>query len=370
MITQSSGPTYTVARLCEAQAACGAQVELHLVGEAPAGLDPRVEVHTYPQDSLLRPFCLSGAMKRGLATAAKRADVLHNHSLWLMPNIYPGAAVRGAGGRCRLVVSPRGTLSEWAMSQSRWKKAIVWRLLQRPVVAMADLIHATAESELDDVRRCGFSPPVAVLPNGIDAPAALPLRAKSGPRTLLFLSRIHPTKGVQHLLEAWAAVESKFPDWRLRIAGPLGGEYPCRMQDLAGSLGLARVDFAGELSGAAKSEAFAKADLFVLPSQSENFGIAVAEALAHGTPAIVSRGAPWAGLESHGCGWWIDRGPEALRCQLEKSMPMAPERLHEMGDSGRQWMLEKFSWPRVSARMLETYDWLLGREERPGWIHG
>ena len=144
--------------------------------------------------------------------------MVHNHSLWSMVNVASGWVVPGRGAK--LVVSPRGTLSAWALSRNRHVKRVLWPL-QKRVLARADLLHATSEVELAEIRAQGFTAPVAVIPNGIDLPDMRHgvKQGSDGMRTLLFLSRIHPTKAIDRLLAAWVQLQTRHPDWRLVIAG-------------------------------------------------------------------------------------------------------------------------------------------------------
>ncbi len=190
-----------------------------------------------------------------------------------------------------------------------------WRLMQKPALGATSCFHATAESEYKDIRRAGFRQPVAIIPNGIDLPP-ITLKHRGNARTLLFLGRVHPSKGLDLLLPAWRAVQDRFTDWRLIIAGPDNGGYLKRVQTLSDQLQLKRIEFLGELKGEQKWEAYREAELFVLPTYSENFGMTVAEALAAGVPAIVSKGAPWPGLEMRRVGWWIDVGLDPLVTSL------------------------------------------------------
>jgi glycosyltransferase involved in cell wall biosynthesis len=294
-------------------------------------------------------------------------DIMHSHGLWVMPNVYPGQAARSAN--TPLIVSPRGTLSAWALDRGRWKKRVFWRLMQRSAIDNAVCFHATAESEFDDIRRNGFTQPVCVVPNGIDIPDLFPADAGTNRvRKLLFLGRIHPGKGLDILLHAWGEVQRRFSAWELEIVGPDNDGYLAEMRQMASDLRLPRVYFRGPLFGAGKTRAFQDADIFVLPTRTENFGMTVAEALASGTPAIVSRGAPWGGLENHGAGWWIDIGVDPLIACLEQAMEYSPERLMTMGMSGRQWMQEEFSWDRVATMMLGTYRWIRNGGEVPEWV--
>jgi glycosyltransferase involved in cell wall biosynthesis len=131
------------------------------------------------------------------------------------------------------------------------------------------------------------------------------------------------------------------------------------MRTLGAELGVQRVVFAGELVGEQKADAYQRASVFVLPTRNENFGVAVAEALSHGTPAIVTKGAPWGGLHEHRCGWWVDFGVEPLVSALREAMNTSPSMSWEMGQRGRDWMRREFSWCAIGAQMEEVYKWVL-----------
>lgn len=363
---EASGPSYSVPRLCESLIGAGMNVQLAALewSSSPVILP---YLKSFPLGLGPRQLGVSPSMRDWLETEANsgQVDLIHNHSLWMMPNVYSGRACKT--GRSRLVVSPRGTLSDWAWSRSAQKKKIFWWLYQAAAIRAAALFHATAEGEFEDIRKCGFKQPVCVLPNGVDVPRfeETPMRAR---RQLLFLGRIHPVKGVDVLLRAWQAVEHRFPDWDLCIVGPDDGGYRREMEDLAARLGLKRVVFRGPLFGEEKLRAYRESSLFVLPTHSENFGIAVAEALAAGTPAIVTKGAPWRGLENQGAGWWIDIGVDPLIACLEKALDSKPATLAEMGRAGRDWMLRDYSWDRIGEKFEKTYRWILKGGETPSWV--
>ncbi len=364
---EASGPSYSVVRLCESVIEQGENVSLTALDWAPFALLPSF-LKTFPLGVGPRRLGRSPAMRRWLEEQARsgEANILHNHSLWMLPNLYSALAVKGTD--CKLVVSPRGTLSDWALNNSRWRKRLLWPWLVRPVMQEASMFHATAESEYEDIRRLGYRQPVAVIPNGIDIPEAKVAEKESDKRLLLFLGRIHKVKGVPNLLRAWSYVESKFTDWELVVAGPDNGGHLEEMQGLAQELGLERCRFVGALYGAEKARAYARAELYVLPTYSENFGMTVAEALASGTPAIVTKGAPWQGLESEGAGWWIDIGVEPLEACLRQALACSREELQQKGLRGRQWMIREYSWAHIGRQMMESYHWLLNGGERPEWI--
>jgi glycosyltransferase involved in cell wall biosynthesis len=358
---EASGPTYVIPRLCESLAILGHELTLSCL--AARGEIPGVTLDLHPQWPILSRFAISTSHARALRDKAACVDIIHNHSLWSMVNVAAGLVVPGR--RAKLVTSPHGTLSPWALSRSKAVKRVLWPL-QRRVLECADLLHATSEVEYQQIRAQGFTAPVAIIPNGIDLPALLPSKVQGDQRTLLFLGRIHPTKCVDRLLQAWHRLQDTHPDWRLVIAGRGEAEHEREVHELASALKLKRVEFPGPLYGADKSRAYFDADLFVLPTHSENFGMAVAEALAHGCPAVVSRGAPWSGLEAEGCGWWVEHDVDTLVQTLDVAMRLPADQLSEMGRKGRAWMERDFGWESVAQRMDAAYRWVVSGEDRPG----
>jgi len=289
--------------------------------------------------------------------ATEQVDVIHSHGLWMMPNVYPGDVCR-RHAKCRLFVSPRGTLSQWALGSNAVLKKAFWLVRQGRAVQRAACLHATAESEYADIRRIGLTQPVCVVPNGIDV-YPLDRPASTSRRQLLFLGRIHPVKGLDVLLKAWRVVQDRFPDWDLHLVGPDDRGHFESIRGLATAVGAERVMFRGPLYGEQKRRAFSAASVYVLPTKSENFGITVAEALAAGTPAIVTTAAPWSGLEPHNAGWWIEPGVDALVAALERALATSPSRLAEMGLHGRDWMQRDFGWHSVAEQLAAAYTWVL-----------
>lgn len=364
----SSGPSLSVPSLSAALASAGCAVQLMALEPAPAEL---VFGHStfFPCNRLPLAGRLGASTQLlgALIQAAKTSDIMHTNSLWMMPNIYPERAIKGTN--CKLVVSPRGTLSAWALQRSRVRKWLVTLLGQRRCLNAAHCIHATSMDELSQIRRAGYGNPVAVIPNGIECDRAQSMDV-SQPRaikTLLFLARIHPKKGVDILLEAWKALESRFPDWRLKIAGPIDHSYARQM--ISKSKATRRVEFCGELTGDVKNQCFRDADLYVLPTHSENFGISVAEALAHGLPAIVFSGAPWQGLNEKNAGWWIEPGVASLVDTLHSAMTLSEHQRFQMGQNGQQWMREEFDWKAIGQRMSAVYRWLIDGGDAPPDVH-
>ncbi len=367
-----AGPSHSVGALAAALAARGSRTELHTVRgwrdrgvvADPVGVTLTAHRQDFPRAPLLGAMCLSGELEEALRR--RTADILHGHGLWLMPNVYPSWAARH--GRARVVISPRGMLSAEALAFSRLRKRVFWRVFQARALVEAACLHATSAAERDDIRAAGLANPVAVIPNGVELPPATEGAHPESPRKILSLGRVHPKKGLDVLLRAWAGVEADHPDWRLRIVGPAELGHDKELKALGDALGLRRVSIEGPAYGPARLAAYRDADLFVLPTRSENFAMTVAEALAAGVPVISSKGAPWAGLEVEGCGWWIDHGPEPLAATLRAALDRPRESLRTMGGRGRAWMARDFSWDRIAGDMLAVYAWLAGGAERPATI--
>lgn len=365
---EAGGPSYSVPRLCAALSADTEVSLLSLTARAEAASDGTHEGYRDRRfrpglsAPILRRLRLSSALQAALAGEAATAHVIHLHGLWLASGIYAAAAAGRANKP--LVISPRGMLSPVALSFSKAQKRLAWRLWQGRALRQAACLHATSEAEFRDIRALGLTNPVAVIPNGIDLPPEA--RRGAGPvRTVLSLGRVHPKKGLPQLLHAWAKVEAPFPDWRLRIAGPAEGGHDIELKALARELGLARASIEGPIYGQDKLAAYRDADLFILPSLDENFGITVAEALAAGTPVISTRGAPWADLVNEGCGWWVEQGEGPISFALATAMARLPEQLWSMGAKGRRWMEREFTWGTVGAEMVSVYRWLADGDASP-----
>jgi glycosyltransferase involved in cell wall biosynthesis len=364
VLEKYGGPSVTVTTLCRELAVLGHEVTLHTYAPAPLLKPEGYALQTYHCARAAPRLGLSVDMARGLWAAARSGDIMHVHALWMLSSVLPAWAVRGT--TCQLVASPRGMLDPWALGQHPWPKRLVWATCQGPAVRAAGLVHATAETEIDAVRALGITSPVALIPNGVVMPSvAETAHFAVQPRTLLFLSRLHPKKGVDRLLRAWAQVQAEFPAWELRIVGPDSDGYAANLAALARTVAAQRVTFHGPAFGDARTAHFRTAQLFVLPTHSENFGLVVAEALAHGIPAIVGRGAPWQGLIRENCGYWVDNSVPAIAACLRDTLRRSPAELHELGARGRAWMLRDFSWQERARSMVDAYRWLAGAGPKP-----
>lgn len=367
-----------------------------------------------------RPYSLfcSSEMWHSLDVLARGADVVHVHGAWTFPVWWACHCARKEGKP--LVLSPHGSFEPARLRYSRWKKCGAG-LLDRYYLRRAAVLHATCPAEAEDVvayvgEACRTR--IATVVNGVDlaklgvvseALGAIELHA----RTVLYLGRLHPLKGVDLLISAWADVMRARsamsravaagaggppPPWKLLIVGPdEQGTLAGLREQVKGLMLDDSVIFLEAIYGEEKAKVIASANLFVLPTRSENFGIVVAEALAFGVPVITTKGAPWPELlgtlatvtsESSRrsalgvavrevtsaternvpnvldpqppavgrCGWWTDIGVEPLAVALKEAMSLTDEQRRLMGANGRKLVEKKYTWPKVAKEMSKVYE--------------
>lgn len=307
----------------------------------------------------------SRGLSRILGEVGQTADLIHSHGLWLYPGYLARCLSRQRG--IPLVLSPHGMLEPWSFHNRWWKKSLGCFFFENANLRHAACLHATAGQEARNLRALGLKKPIAIVPIGLDLkdyglPDSLqipPLCYRKDKKHLLFLSRIHPVKGLVNLATAWNRICRDFPDWRLIIAGPDHHNHTPDIQKALTPAALAQTIFPGPVYGSDKIDLLRQADLFVLPTFSENFGIVVLESLACGVPVITTKGAPWAELAERKCGWWVDIGSDPLTDTLREAMAQSHTERQEMGLRGRRLVEEKYAWPEIAKQMLAVYDWIL-----------
>lgn len=314
--------------------------------------------------SFLNPFTLFMELRGCIFSGG--FDVIHLHGTW-SPHLF-FACMWGLSKGSKVIVSPHGCLEPWALAHKKLKKRLALFLYQKWIFKSASLIFATAMQEMNSIRSLGIETPVAVLPIGVDLPE-LQLRNSDGVNRLLFLSRIHPIKGIGNLVAAWEKIRR--PNWRLIIAGPDEDGHLLKIVEQVKALGLEEdFEFPGMLTGKAKEDMFAKSKIFVLPTYSENFGIVVAEALAHELPVITTTGTPWEILLEFGCGWWVAPTVDEIARAITLAIDLSDAELGEMGKKGRRLVGERFSWDSIGISAVAAYEWVLERtNQRPNFIY-
>ena len=242
-------------------------------------------------------------------------------------------------------------LEPWILADKPWKKKIGLFLYQKQAIINANYLLATAQMEQDNILKLGFSNPITIIPNGIDLSEIKKDKTLYGTQKIVFLSRIHPKKGIEFLLEAWRNSETE--GWKLEIAG--NGD-PIYIESLSQSAkDLANVSFVGPQYKEAKWDFLRSADVMVLPTYSENFGIVVAEALAVGVPVITTNGTPWEELDTNECGWWIELSVANLEIALKTVFHTPVQQLEIMGTNGRKLIAAKYDIKVVAKQMLKLY---------------
>jgi glycosyltransferase involved in cell wall biosynthesis len=349
------GPAFSVSRLGLALADAGVSVGLW----APDGSAVTSDIMPTAQPLAT---CLNGSAEEALAHFGL-PDVVHDNGVWLPHN--HRLARLTCERRIPRVVSARGMLEPWAMLHKRAKKRIAWRLYQRRDLIAAALLHATADAEAAHIEELGLGVPISVIANGVDLPASNELanqvEGKENSHVALFLSRIHPKKGLPMLIEAWKRVQPE--GWTLHIAGPDEGGHLAEVQKLIAAACLDHViRFLGPINGRNRLVAYSSADLFILPTYSENFGIVVAEALAHEVPVITTKATPWLRLEEKHCGWLVEASPDGITDGLKRATSCHSITLKEMGRNGRAMVAENYAWKPIAERFIAAYQSVISKK--------
>ncbi|ADE14480.1 glycosyl transferase group 1 [Nitrosococcus halophilus Nc 4] len=303
--------------------------------------------------------------------------ILHLHSIWP----YPAYATFRTYLQqdFKLLCSLRSNLYGASLKRSKWKKSLAWNLFVRRMLAVSHCLHATEEGEVEAVRSLGFKTPVAMIPNGVDLEAfkAMPwcVDAKQAlgldptRRYALFLSRVHPRKGLDRLVESFIAVAKEHSEWDLLIVGPHQDEsYLRKIKARIDAARLsARVTIKGELVGDDKLRAYASAELFVLPTLFENFGVVIAEAMAAGRAVLTTVHTPWPQIEREHCGWRVELQGGELTSALGQAFSKTTAELDDMGTRGKE-VVGPFTWQVQAEKMLAVYQWIQGHREAPDYV--
>lgn len=285
-----------------------------------------------------------------------KPDIVHVNCCWMPQSAFTQKWAQKLG--YKVILSPHGMLEPWIISRHYWTKKVPALLLyQKAAVVNADCIHATAESEKENLLKLGYNNRIEVVANGIDVDSIVMKDNWERKKNILFLSRVHVKKGIEFLLEAVAMIKEKLDGYTINIAGEGESEYILSLKNKAKELGIGDiVNFCGGVYGEKKWELFREADVFILPTYSENFGIVVGEALACGTPVITTKGTPWEELNTEHCGWWTEIGTEATKEALIDFLSKDCESLKIMGLKGRNLINFKYSNRIVAGKIYNLYN--------------
>jgi poly(glycerol-phosphate) alpha-glucosyltransferase len=324
------------------------------------------------------------------ALESAKLDVAHSHALWMYTSV---AVNRWARSQKRpYLVTLNGMIDPWAIRNSRWKKRVALALYERCSLNEAACLQVNSEAELKSARDFGLKNPVAIIPNGIDLPASGKQHAESGNapwsgyvepgrKVLLFLSRIHPKKGLVNLFKAWARTRNagggsrKDETWVLAIAGWEQGGHEAELKQLATELGIAWADirnqqpamsqqasilFLGPQFNEAKAACLEQCDAFILPSFSEGLPMAVLEAWAHGKLVLMTPACNLPDGYAANAALRIEADAQSIGHALGELFAASPAELAAFGGNGRALVEQKFTWPTVAAELRRVYAWMLG----------
>ena len=340
------------------------------------------------------------------AGAFQDCDIVHIHGLW--SGLLHKASQFARKNRIPVVWSTHGMTAPWSLRHKRWKKWLAWNLYQRRDLRRAAAIHCTSDQEVVWNATLGFMSCFVVPLGTREMSHAETPSAQRREGVLLFVGRIYPVKGLVNLIRAWKLIVSDdLPSfaktsadrptsspqcdpvnpvnhvkktqppsnchlpllpWRLRIVGPDQAGHLAELKAEVGRLHLENsIEFPGPKFGADLRREYESCDMLVLPSFTENFGVTVIDALAHGKPVIASTATPWRELRERGCGWWVDNSPEALSAALREAMSLSDPERREMGARGRALVEEKYTWNAVVKTMIEGYEGVLRKSEN--WLN-
>lgn len=295
------------------------------------------------------------------------ADVVHGHGLYVGTNFLLGAEARRQ--RRPLVYHTHGFFDPWILSRSRWKKRLVHWLFEDANIQHARLWRALTHKEADQIRAQGVKAPIAVVPVGLDvADFDIPFRPgdtietpliphliSQRPFRAVFISRLHPKKGLDLLLNAWAALAAERRDWELIIAGPDEGGYASVVDELIEHLSLTEsVRRVGKISHESKVKLLKSSSLFVLPSYSEGFTSAILEAMAASLPVVATRECNFPELFRRGGGWDCDVTVDSLKSALSAALMAADTERRDRGAAGRQLLEREYTWETVCSRLIQA----------------
>lgn len=293
-------------------------------------------------------------------------DIYHIQGLWLM---YRHKAASYARKMHKpYIITLRGMF--YPNSRRNWKKRIAIALYQKEDLSKAACIQATCKEEMMHYRNYGFKNPVAIIPNPIDPSGIIerPIPDKTKFR-FGYLGRIDPRKRIERIIYSFDENRELFKDAELIIMGSWDKKYEQFLKDEVTRLELSNVIFTGFIQGEQKDKMISSLSVLVVPSDFENFGNIVTEALVRGVPVISSKGTPWEDLETYHCGYWVDNDQKTISGTMKKFFCLTPEERYQMSLNGKKLINEKYSLSQNGKQISQLYKWILGEGPKPDFVY-
>ena len=336
------------------------------VFETEKVIDNSLSVH-YLEHVALPSFHSFITKEENCYDVISKFDLLHIQGLWGTSTYY---AARYARKYLKpYIISPRGTLYPQALALHKWKKKLAMWTMMNYSLTHADCIHATCAEERDYYWELGFKNPVAILPNAFDTLKVKDMETDKEKFRVGYLGRLHPRKHVERIIYAFAEMREQLKDAELIIIGSDIPEYENFLKSEVSRLKLDNVKFTGFLSGEEKDQAIRSLSVMVLPSDFENFGNVVTDALARSVPVICSKGAPWQILETNRCGWWIDNDQNSINATILKAKAKTQEELKDMGRNGRKFVDDELSYLVLGKKIKDLYSWVINGGKTPEFVY-
>ena len=267
------------------------------------------------------------------------------------------------------LMTPRGMLypQDIAKSSSKLKKLMlkVWILKD---FNHAACVHVTCKEEMMHCRNIGITSPMAIIPNPVEIEEHQETKLDDVFR-VGYLGRISPRKNVEGLIYALNELRDEMENSELLIIGGGDDKYEKFLKEEVERLQLKNVRFSGFLSGKEKDQAIASCSMLAMPSEFENMGNVLMEGLIRGIPCLATKGAPWEDLETSHCGWWVEYKQDAITDAIRQAYNTPKKELLKMGENGKRLMKEKYSVESVASRLKQTYDWILGKGDKPDFVY-
>lgn len=318
-------------------------------------------------NDVISPYGYSRNMSRFLCRSDY--DLYHTNGMWMHCNHITCAIARQKGKP--YIITPHGMLYPQAMARSAWKKQLLLKFggVDKDL-RLAACIHCTCVEEMKHYRELGYKNPVAVIPNPVPVPSFVnELKCDRSVKRIGFLGRLHPRKNVETLVEAWFALGEKVKDAQLVIMGSGEPRYEQMLKERVDSQGMKNVEFVGFVTGREKFERLTSLTALCVPSDFENFGMIVTEALSVGTPVIASLGTPWEELNACHCGYWVDNDVNTLADTIAHVMDLPAEEVYMMGENGKRLVKDKYQDSQVAKMMKLLYGWIINGGEKPGFVY-
>jgi len=376
-LTRAGGGVFTSVRQFATTLATQPGLEVEVFGPGRADREEWAPLVPFTAP-LIGPKSFSCAPELGALLTAAHLDLLHLHGLWMHTSVASLGFTRRTGKPH--LVSPHGMLDPWALHNSGWKKRLAAAAFENRNLRTAACLHALNAAEAGAIRDYGFTGPICVIPNGVDLPApgqpppALPAWSRTEPdlKTLLYLGRLHPKKGLPNLLAAWSRLDpAARKGWRLVLAGWDERGHELALQRMAAALRIeGSVAFPGPLFGEEKKSAFHHCDGFILPSLSEGLPMVLLEAWACGKPVLMT---PQCNLPEGfdaRAALRIEPDEESIIQALTAFLTMDSAGRESIGANGLALVRERFAWPGIAAEMAAVYRWLAGRDSMPSTVIG